>query len=202
MCESGPLVAVTNQTIALFSSRQNRESTLQSREEIFAELYSRNQQRLMGYVVGLVRNMTDAQDILQQTAITAWRKFDDFDPETDFVRWVIAIARFETLNFVKYRRRSKVFFDQSLMEQLGEQMCEGDAELAESRSRALAVCLKKLPPSDGKLIECRYTFGLGSNQMSEIFERSQSSICNSLRRIREVLLQCIKRQLATEGRNV
>lgn len=171
-----------------------------NREEQFAELYSNCQHRLFGYVMGLVHNSADAQDILQQTAVTAWRKFDDFQPNTDFVRWAITIARYETLNFVKYKRRSKVFFNQSLMEQLGDSFSESSSEMAEARMEALSHCLKKLPATDTKLIECRYTYGLGSHQIAEVLNRSQSSICNSLRRVRENLMRCIQRSITEEAR--
>lgn len=169
------------------------------KEELFAELYSCCQQRLFGYVMGLVRDNADAQDILQQTAITAWQKFDEFDPETDFMPWAVAIARYKTLNFVKKRRNSRVYFDHAMMEQLGESACAFSTEAAEERSAALAQCLKKLSKADSRLIESRYTYGLGSSQIAELLERPQSSVCNSLRRIREALLLCVKHRLATEA---
>jgi RNA polymerase sigma-70 factor (ECF subfamily) len=167
-----------------------------TKEDQFAEFLSGNQQRVFGYILGLVRNTSDAQDILQQTAVTAWRKFDEFDPTSDFLRWAITIARFETMNFIKYRRRSRLYFDQQLMEQLGEDACEAPNEDAESRLKALGECLKKLPAFDSKLIECRYTHGLSSLQIAEVVERSQPSICNSLRRIRENLMRCISKNLS------
>ena len=169
---------------------------MSTKEDRFAEFFGANQQRILGYIVGLVRNTSDAQDILQQAAVTAWQKFKDFDSDTEFFRWAITIARYETLNFVKYRRRSRLYFDQELMEQLGEDACEVSSDEAESRLKALAECVKKLPADDSKLIECRYTHGLSSLQISELFERSQPSICNSLRRIRENLMRCISQNLS------
>lgn len=171
---------------------------MDSKEELFAELYTNCQQRLLGYVIGLVRNGTDAQDILQQTAVTAWQKFDEFDPETDFMRWVVTIARYKTLNFVKKRRYDKVYFDQSMMEQLGDNVCNVAAELTEQRGTALSQCMKKLSSADIRLIECRYTYELGSKEIAQVIQRSQTSVCNSLKRIREALLQCVKRQMETE----
>jgi RNA polymerase sigma-70 factor (ECF subfamily) len=167
-----------------------------SKEDQFADLLSANQQRVFGYILGLVRNTSDAQDILQQTAVTAWRKFDSFDPDSEFLRWAITIARFETMNFIKYRRRSRLYFDQQLMEQLGEDVCDDSSDESEVRLKALGDCLKKLPAADSKLIECRYTHGLSSLQIAELLERSQPSVCNSLRRIRENLMHCISKNLS------
>jgi RNA polymerase sigma-70 factor (ECF subfamily) len=165
-------------------------------EDQFASFFSANQQPLFGYILGMVRNTSDAQDILQQTAVTAWQKFGGFDTSTSFLAWTIAIARYEALNFMKYRRRSRLCFDQELMEQLGEDVCEFANESAEDRLQALGECLKKLPAIDSKLIECRYTHGLSSLQIADILDRSQPSICNSLRRIRENLMRCISQNLS------
>ena len=175
---------------------------MSGKEELFAELYSQSQQRLLGYVVGLVRNTADAQDILQQTAITAWRKFDDFKQNTDFIRWVITIARYETLNFLRSKRSNKVCFNQSLMQQLEENVCEFSSDAVEEQSEALSMCLKKLSSSDHKMVQCRYTYGLGTSQIAKVLDRSPSSVCNSLKRIRDGLLRCIQRRLAEEMRDV
>ncbi|WP_252855572.1 sigma-70 family RNA polymerase sigma factor [Aeoliella straminimaris] len=169
-----------------------------SAEDTFADLFSTHQQRLFGYILGLVRNTSDAQDVLQQTAVTAWQKFGGFDLDTEFFPWAVTIARYEALNFMKYRRRSRLCFDQELMEQLGEDACEVSGEVAEVRLAALGECLKKLPAADSKLIECRYTHGLSSLQIADVLERSQPSVCNSLRRIRENLMRCISRSLSQE----
>lgn len=171
---------------------------MSSKDELYAELFSTNQPRLFGYILAMVRNRSDAQDILQQTAITLWKKFDDFEPGTDFIKWAITVARYETLNFIKYRRRSRVYFDQSLMEQLGNEFSELSEEVIESRRIALSGCIGKLPQEDRKLIESRYSHGLGSRQLAELLDRSQASICNSLKRIREALLRCVTRATAKE----
>ena len=135
---------------------------------------ARIEQRIFGYVLGLLRNTSDAQDILQQTAVTAWRKFDEFDPDTEFLRWSLTIARYETMNFIKYRRRSRLYFDQQLMEQLGEDACEVSSDEVELRLQVLGECVKKLPAADSKLIECRYSHGLSSLQIAELLERTRA----------------------------
>jgi RNA polymerase sigma factor (sigma-70 family) len=82
------------------------------------------------------------------------------------------------------------------MEQLGDDVCEDSSDEAEVRLKALGECLKKLPAADSKLIECRYTHSLSSLQIAELLERSQPSVCNSLRRIRENLMHCISKNLS------
>lgn len=180
-------------------SEKPEESANGTSEEQFAELFSAHQQRLFGYILALVRNTNDTHDVLQQTAISMWKKFSDFEIGTDFGRWSITVARFETLNFLKYRRRNRLVFSQELVEQLGDEFSEMSVAGLSERRDALQSCLAKLPIRDRKLVDCRYSHGLNSRQIAELQNRSQASICNSLRRIRESLLSCIKLTLAKEG---
>ena len=82
---------------------------------------------------------------------------------------------------------------------LTDDACDLSNDLVEARRLALQSCLEKLPESDRKLIDCRYSHGLGSHATAELLERSQASVCNSLRRIRQALLRCINGSLAREG---
>ena len=168
---------------------------MSQRKSEFESLLSEHQHRIYGYVFALLRDASDAQDVMQQTAIILWQKFDQFDPETNFFSWAATVARYEVLNFTKYRRRSRLYFDQSLMEQLAEEADTRAAEHSESRRRALRECLGKLSSPDRKLIETRYSHGLGSRQIAEILGRSPRSVCNSLLRIHKSLLACIERSI-------
>ena len=43
--------------------------------------------RLNGYVLSLVHNWIDADDIVQDVAVRLWQRFDDFMPDADFGAW-------------------------------------------------------------------------------------------------------------------
>jgi len=91
-----------------------------------------------------------------------------------------------------------MYFDQETVDRIGENTVSVPEALVEAESVALAACIKKLPATDVKLIECRYEHALGTRQISELLDRSQASVCNSLKRIRSNLLRCIRRQLSSD----
>lgn len=165
------------------------------RTKAFEELLGLHQHRIYGYIYALLRDTSDAQDVFQQTTIILWKKFDQFDLGTSFFSWAATVARFEALNFSKYRRRSRIYFDQDLMEQLAVDADAMQEELLEARRTALRCCLDKLSKSDRKMIDNRYLHGLGSPQIADILGRSSTSVCNSLSRIRQTLLSCIDRNV-------
>lgn len=72
---------------------------------MYLEQISQNQGRLYGFIKSLHYKEDEIHDILQDTNITLINKYDDFDPEKDFIPWAFAIARFTVL---AHRKRKAV----------------------------------------------------------------------------------------------
>lgn len=168
-------------------------------EDQFSELLMQNQERLFAYVFSWLRDNADTQDVLQQTATVLWEKFDTFDLETDFFRWAVVVAKYQTLNFLRYRRKHRAHFSHEFMDGLAAEELLADNDLEESRQAALKSCLQKLSDSDRNLLRSRYNSGMRLKQLADLFGRSSSSISNSLRRIRSALLNCIEKTIDREG---
>lgn len=169
-----------------------------TRKERFEELFEVHQSRLYSYVYALVRDANDAQDVFQQATTVLWKKFDEFEAGTNFFAWAATVSRYEALKFFEYRDRDDVYFAHDVMEQLAVDAEAIGNELVEARRMALGQCLKRLSEPDAKLVNIHYEHNLGSRQIAEVLGRSSASVCNSLRRIRELLLECIRRQMREE----
>src|SRR5437868_1616023 len=87
----------------------------ESRKRLMA-LITRHQRQIFAYIYTLVPDRHDAEDLLQETSVVICEKFDDFIPGTDFVAWACQIAWWR----IRYSRqkfaRSKVIFDDDLLE--------------------------------------------------------------------------------------
>lgn len=62
------------------------------RRALFAGHLLRNRGRLFAYVHALVRNLADADDVFQQTALALRRRFDTYDPARSFLNWALGVA--------------------------------------------------------------------------------------------------------------
>src|SRR3954452_18259454 len=86
-----------------------------ARKQLMA-LMTRHQRQVFSYIYVLVPNRSDAEDLLQETSLVICEKFQEFEPGTDFVAWACQIAYWR----VRYARqkfaRSKVVFDQDIVE--------------------------------------------------------------------------------------
>src|SRR5262249_7089766 len=81
-----------------------------TRQAKFAEHLGQSQTRLYGYIHSLVRDLNDADDLYQQTALILWKKFGEFDRQRSFFSWACGIARLEVANFLRSRGRQRLYF--------------------------------------------------------------------------------------------
>ena len=161
----------------------------------FVELITRHRNALFGYILALVQNTADAEDLLQQTCLVLWRKFDQYDPEGNFVGWASKTAQFEVLNFFKRRRRDRVVLSDELLGDLATALVEADDEDA-ARKEALAGCLAKLSTNDRALVEQCYEGRANFKTVAEKLGRSADGVYKSLARIRQWLFECVERVLS------
>ncbi|RMD83093.1 MAG: sigma-70 family RNA polymerase sigma factor [Candidatus Dadabacteria bacterium] len=76
-------------------------------------LVERYQRRVLGVVVGMVRNPEDAREIVQETFVRAFRNLDSFKGDSSFYTWLYRIA-FNLAVDVQRRdaKRTNVEFDE------------------------------------------------------------------------------------------
>jgi RNA polymerase sigma-70 factor (ECF subfamily) len=174
--------------------------TLEENREEFIRDLTAAQSSLWGYVFSLLPDHAAAQDVLQQTNLTLWRKAGDFQPGTSFIAWASRAAYFHVLTYRRGMRRDRLVFNDEvfayLAERQGERMAEGGPE---GRLTALRGCLDKLPPHSRKLLESRYAPGASVKDLAEADGRSVAALSQVLYRIRETLLECIDASLAAGG---
>ena len=146
-----------------------------------------------------MQNYDESEDLLQKTGLVLWRKFGQFEPGTDFLAWARQIAKYEVQDYLKGKRRSKVCFSSDTVEMLAEET-DRDALSADLRHDALTKCLAELRAADRDLVARCYAKEASIRSVAENLGRSIDGAYQSLRRIRNTLLQCIERRLAAEER--
>ena len=169
-----------------------------SRAEEFLLLYSGCEGWLLAYLMALLGNRDDAEEVFQETTLALWHNFDDFVPGSDFARWAKKVAFYRVLTFRKKKRRLGVPQTEEFLAAV-HSADERQADAAAARLRALGDCMRRLPEADRCLISQRYDDRQTIPQLATNLNRSASTITKSLRRIRRMLMSCIDRTLANEG---
>jgi RNA polymerase sigma-70 factor, ECF subfamily len=162
--------------------------------EEFVQLFTRSQRRLYLFILGQVPRPNDAEEILQNTNVVIWSKCDQFEPDSNFVAWAMTIARLEILKYRQKHARDKLTFSDEFVSRVAAAM-EADTDLLDRRRQALASCLGKLKSDDRDLISRRYAPGASGKSVAKALKRPANSVYQSIGRIRQMLLECIERQL-------
>ena len=78
------------------------EPTLSQRQREFEHMQAETRRRAYSMALQLTRNASEAEDLVQETYIKAWRAFDSYLPGRPFLNWILRIMQRAYLDF---RRR-------------------------------------------------------------------------------------------------
>ena len=68
------------------------------------------QKSLYAFILSLIPNRVEAEDILQETNLILCQKAEEYDPNGHFQGWAFKIARFQVMKHQTNRKRSKIHF--------------------------------------------------------------------------------------------
>lgn len=171
-----------------------------ARDEEFVRLLGLHQGQVFAYIATLLPRWADAEEVLQRTSVVLWRKFDRFDPSTDFIRWAYTVAYWESLNYLKQEGRRQQVFRESVLEKLTRTRI-AHSDLFEKRHLAIDDCVAQLSPSDREIIEHYYYLGRKTAaEVASELGRPTDTILHALVRIRGSLQRCIDEATSSEER--
>ena len=169
-----------------------------SNYETFVRLLIEEESAVKAYVRRLVPTWHDVEEVVQQTSLIAWKKFDELDDITRFGGWLMTIARFESLKHRRSLARSPLVFSDKLAEQLADATGSIDAGGAD-RQQALEGCLQKLDQAKRELILEVHQPGVTIRGYAQQNSRPEQAIYKLVHRLRQKLLMCMKQSLADAG---
>ena len=174
-----------------------RYSDSSAAQQRFLSLFLRSEQEIFRYVAALVPNATDAEDIVQQTALALWEKFDAYDPTLPFTPWACRFALNKAHQWIERRQRWQALLEHGLAEELAQRRQELQPEF-ETRLKHLEGCLGKLPQGQRTLVEGYYYERVDIETLAERSGRSAAATYKMLQRIRQTLQRCVEGQVKPE----
>ena len=160
-------------------------------QQRFLSLFLRSEREIFRYVAVLVPSVADAEDIVQQTALALWEKFDAYDPSQPFTPWACRFALNKARQWIERRQRWQALLEGGLAEELAERRDALRPEL-EARLRHLEGCLNKLPEEQRSLVEGYYYRRDAIEKLSAASSRTVAATYKTLQRVRQTLQSCIE----------
>lgn len=164
----------------------------------FVAQITRAQRQLHAFILSLVWNASDAEEVLQETNLKLWEKADEFDGARPFLPWAMRFAQWQAMAWLKKRQRLRLMVDDDLAKMLAEEAAQEEREF-ELRRQALASCMQKLRPEQRELIAKRYEPNASVNALAEAAGVTPKAVSDRLRRIRQALLECVRKTMAEEA---
>jgi len=164
----------------------------------FLRLFAEHEPTLRTFVRSLLPSRGDVSDVMQEVAVVLWQKFAEFDAARDFRKWAFGVARYEVLAYLRQRARDRHVFDDELVSRLAEETVRAEPR-HELQREALEACLQKLPGPRRSLVLAAYAKGTRMDELAAHRGQTPMSLYKLLHRIRQVLLECVRRTVAQEG---
>jgi RNA polymerase sigma-70 factor (ECF subfamily) len=153
-----------------------------------------SQTALRAYCEASLGHCEEAKDAWQRTNVVLWQKSGEWNPQTRFLSWALAVARYEVLAVIRDRQRERLMFDDDVALLMADASVK-HAEAHDVRSEALARCLEKLQPRHREVLTAHYVFGHAQSAIAEAQGMGLSAVKVLLLRLRRSLAECIARQL-------
>ena len=143
--------------------------------------------KLFNFIYRMVKNREDAEEILQDVFINAFKKLDTFNYSSRFSTWLFQIAKNSSLNFLKKRKPDQVELTEEEIRSINKQSYGNDVEEKldqEIRQKQLIHLLSLLRDQDELLLNLYYTQELSITEIGEILNEKPNNIKIKLHRCR------------------
>jgi RNA polymerase sigma factor (sigma-70 family) len=164
-----------------------------TKEQGFRLLMEAYKQRLYWHIRRMLVVHDDADDVLQESFIKAWKYFDNFREESSIYTWLYRIATNNCLTFLEAKKKKQQHLsniDPSDMQYAVKAEHNFDANKLEWQ---LQLAINSLPEKQRLVFNMRYYDNMPYEQMSEVLDTSvgalKASYHHAAKKIQENLTQ-------------
>jgi len=175
--------------------------------DALSSLVSRYQNRLYRFLLRLVRDRSEAEDLFQQTWVHVAEKIRRFDPDRNFDAWLFTVAR--NLAIDHLRRIRPASLDQPISEDesqgtvadrlVAKEPAALERVLENERATRLGTALDELPIAYREVMTLRFEEEMKIEEIAQVLSIPLSTVKSRLRRSLEQMRQCLETRYAGEN---
>ena len=142
----------------------------------FAELVSRHEQRLMGFLVRKTRHVQDAEDLLQETFVRAFQHIASYDARWKFTTWLFTIA--SRLVCSHFRKKRPALRSDQMLAQTQSTQDDPSVEMSrrEDKTRLWSLAANVLSGNQYTALWFRYAEGMSIRDISQVMDKTQTHV--------------------------
>lgn len=160
-------------------------------------LLRRYQDQVFGFLMTMLKETHDAEDVLQETFVRAIRGLASYREQQHFRAWIFRIARNEAVTLI--RKRSRVTVQEDPYRDSGA--CEADSsalpvEVMEKREvvERLRLAVGQLPEAEREVVLLRLKSGVSFKEIAKITGASLNTVLGRMHNAKKRL----KREFLTD----
>ena len=150
------------------------------------------------FIGSLVRDFTDRDDVLQETAVALLESADRYDPTRPFIAWALGVARNQVRLYLRRTARERCIFEDAIVDDLTNAFSVVSPQEIH-RLSFLRECLQRLDSREQLLVQLRYAEDLKPADIGKRLGLAANTVSKALQRLRDQLRACIDRAAALEG---
>lgn len=162
---------------------QNDSSLIQlfkaadTKEKAFTDIVKKYQERLYWHIRRLVIDHDDADDVIQNTFIKAWKGLDNFREDSQLYTWLYRIGTNESLTFLEQKKKKNNHTSLSdLEESLSNQVKASENFDGQKLEWKLQLAIQQLPEKQRVVFNLRYFDEMPYEEMSQVLETSVGAL--------------------------
>ncbi|HLO29118.1 MAG TPA: RNA polymerase subunit sigma-70 [Anaerolineales bacterium] len=195
------------------------DSARAGNQEAFGQLVEPYRQELLVHCYRILGSFEDAEDMLQETLLRAWRRLDSFEGRASLRAWLYKIATNVCLDALDTRQRRglpKELYARgdptqplpgpaqeiTWIEPFPDELIAGQPdiypearyEIRESITLAFVAALQNLPGHQRAVLLLRDVMGWNASEAAEILDMTTVAVNSALQRARETMKQKVERK--------
>ena len=176
-------------------STGGNEDAQQASLRQFAQFQRENERGIFNFVLKLVGNREDAEDITQEAMYQAYRTWQQVDPETNggYVKWCFRIAR--NLAIDSRRKKKPRSAEDEEIERAVDRRTLKPEEVYENRVQASQIkqCIQELEEKYREVLILRYQEEMSYEKIAAVLELPVSTIETRIHRGKKMLREKLDR---------
>jgi RNA polymerase sigma factor (sigma-70 family) len=170
--------------------------------EVYEVLVKQHEAMLLAYVLGLTRDLTLAEEVVQEAFVVGFQKLHQLREKAAFAAWIRAVARNLALAELRHRNR-EIPINEEIVHGMEDIFGAFDQPLAgetwPDRVQVVQRCFERLPSKLHEVTRMHYFEDQSIKQISALLNVGLDAVKKRLERARDAIRQCAEKRLGLEG---
>lgn len=175
--------------------------------ERYGEIVERYQGKLFAYLYRLVGSREEAEDLLQDVFIKAYKNINSYDTQRKFSSWIYRIAHNEAVNHIKRKSLKRFIPWENILATKDQLEMSSSEEAADARwirketKKEVDEVINRLPFKYKQVLVLRYYSDKSYEEISEILGKPVNTVGTLINRAKKKMYEELKKSPQSQDFN-